>query len=84
MKYGEIGERCWAGVPCSEVSTHILTTQAKVNLGDAVHEMTVESAYCLDHALYFAAWLPYCYPGEYELVSIMPPASELFGREVLT
>lgn len=34
--------------------------------------------YCFDDALYFAAWLPYCYPDKYELISITPPASELF------
>ena len=66
---------CWAA-SCRKLATHTLTT--KVLASDGFPEWEKETRYCLDDALYFAAWLPYCYPGEYELVSIMPPASELF------
>ena len=73
MTYGSIGEECYA-TTCHETATHEVTTKDISN--GPVSEVT--AAYCLKDALYFAAWLPYCYPDEYELVSIMPPASELF------
>lgn len=62
---------------CPERTTHILTT--KVLATSDMPEMIREFKYCLEHALYFAAWLPYCYPGKYELISITPPVSELFS-----
>lgn len=65
-------------IPCSKDATHTLTT--RVVATDTFPEMIKETRYCLTCALHFAAWLPYCYPGEYELISITPPASELFGR----
>lgn len=68
--------KCWAA-GCNKPSTHTLTTKIK---SEGFEDMINEVRYCLKDALYFAAWLPYCYPGEYELVSIMPPASELFSK----
>jgi hypothetical protein len=66
---------CWAA-GCNKPSTHTLTT--RVLPDEAFPEGWLnEVRYCLNDALYFAAWLPYCYPDQYELVSIMPPASEL-------
>lgn len=66
-------------VPCSKPSTHTLKT--RVLADENFDEWENEVEYCLDHAIYFAGWLPYCYPGEYEVISITPPASELFGRK---
>jgi hypothetical protein len=71
MREGE----CWAA-SCHKDATHTLTT--KVLADENFSEWIKETPYCLECALYFAAWLPYCYPDEYELVSITPPASELF------
>jgi hypothetical protein len=73
MQYGEIGEECWAS-SCPETATHVVTTYYKKM------EMEMGTAYCLKDAMYFAAWLPYCYPDEYTLISITPPASELFPK----
>lgn len=64
-------------IPCSEEATHVLTTKVHFDDMDPIDN---EIEYCLKDALYFAAWLPYCYPDKYELVSIQPPASELFDR----
>lgn len=75
--YGKIGDKCWAAT-CPKTATHVLTNIVKAT--DVFDEWTNETAYCLEHVLYFAAWLPYCYPGEYEIVSITPPADEFFGR----
>lgn len=61
---------------CRKEATHTLTTRVAADAN--FPEMIRETRYCLDCCLYFAAWLPYCYPGEYELVSILPPTSELF------
>lgn len=63
---------------CLKRHTHTLTT--RVEATDNFPAFEKQTEYCLEHALYFAAWLPYCYPGEYTLISIMPPASELFSR----
>lgn len=74
-------------IPCSgekefpfkrREATHTVTI--KVIKSKGVPEWLNEIEYCLTDAMYFAAWLPYCYPGEYELISIMPPAAELFNR----
>ena len=76
MENGKRGEKCWSA-SCPKVSTHTLTTILKTpGLGD----MEVKSHYCLECAVYFAGWLPYCYPDEQTLVGIEPPARELFGR----
>lgn len=64
---------------CNKPKTHTLTTRI-LPTELFPRPMTQMVDYCLDDALYFAAWLPYCYPGQYELVSISPPASELFNR----
>jgi hypothetical protein len=68
---------CWAA-SCHKTFTHTLKMRV-LPTGD-MPEWESEIGYCLEHALYFAAWLPYCYPGEQELISIMPPASELFSK----
>jgi hypothetical protein len=70
--------RCTA-IRCNKDATHTLTTKV-LRGNDGRPDFIQEVRYCLDDALYFAAWLPYCYPGEYELISITPPASELFYR----
>jgi hypothetical protein len=77
MKYGKIGDECWTAL-CTKRSTHVLSTIH--HIGDEIGDMKVKTAYCLEHALYFAAWLPYCYPDQYKLVSIKPSADEMFGR----
>lgn len=69
-------EEC-ASIRCHKPATHTVTMRVNWPEGDS---MVKEIEYCLDDALYFAAWLPYCYPGEHELISITPPASELFER----
>lgn len=69
---------CWAQ-GCYKSATHILTTL--VHGRDGMSDTTNVVKYCLHCCMYFAAWLPYCYPGEYELISITPPASELFGKD---
>lgn len=74
MKMGDIGEPCYAA-RCVQDASHILTMRVR-----GKPNIQSEIAYCLKDALYFAAWLPYCYPGEQELISITPPASELFNR----
>lgn len=61
---------------CRKDATHTVTILVLAR-GD-LPEFINEFQYCLDDALYFAAWLPYCYPDQYELISIRPPASELF------
>lgn len=61
---------------CRKEATHTVTT--RVLADKDFPEFINEVLYCLDDALYFAAWLPYCYPDQYELISITPPASELF------
>lgn len=68
---------CWS-IRCDQPATHTLTTKA--TFFEPLFEQIAETRYCLNCALYFAAWLPYCYPGEQELVSITPPASELFRK----
>jgi hypothetical protein len=75
--YGGIGKPCWEA-SCPKTATHVLTTLVAGN--DVFPESENETAYCLEHVIYFAGWLPYCYPDEYTLVGITPPASELFGR----
>jgi hypothetical protein len=75
MKYGEIGDECWTQ-DCYEKSTHLLTMRVRTE----GYQYEVTYPYCLRDAMYFAGWLPYCYPGKQELVSIMPPSSEMFGR----
>lgn len=63
---------------CDKEATHTLTIR---NLAtESLPEQELKVMYCLHDALYFAAWLPYCYPDEYELISITPPASELFKQ----
>jgi hypothetical protein len=64
--------------PCNHKATHVLTM--KVMADGNFPKWETKNDYCLEHAIYFAGWLPYCYPGKYEVVSITPPASELFGR----
>lgn len=75
--YENVDGTCWA-IHCSAPATHTLTMNilATDNVGGWVQE----THYCLKDCLYFAAWLPYCYPDEQELVSITPPASELFSK----
>lgn len=70
-------EECYAS-RCPKPATHTLTTLIAAN--DVFPEVEKKTEYCLEHAVYFAGWLPYCYPNEYTLVGIEPPASELFGR----
>lgn len=67
---------------CLKEATHTVTIRvfADKDRPDVLPEYLNEVRYCLDDALYFAAWLPYCYPDQYDLVSILPPASELFNR----
>lgn len=62
---------------CNNPTTHTLTMRVVFNT-DGMEPVVTEIGYCLKDALYFAAWLPYCYPGEQELISITPPCSELF------
>ena len=76
MENGAKGEKCWSS-QCYKVSTHVLTTNVKTR---GLRDMEVKTHYCLECAVYFAGWLPYCYPDEQELISIEPPARELFGR----
>lgn len=76
-KYGEIGDECYAS-GCKSESTHVVTIEIATRREHGT--ILSKTAYCLHDALYFAAWLPYCYPGEYELISIAPPVSELFDR----
>lgn len=73
---GKIGGKCWAA-SCNNPATHVLTT--KILADEYLEEVENKVAYCLNDAVYFAGWLPYCYPGEYEVVSINPPASGLFS-----
>jgi hypothetical protein len=72
------GGICWAS-GCYEKATHTLyyTVEARINGMEPI-EQDIE--YCLEHVLYFFAWLQYCYPGQYSNFYITPPASELFGR----
>jgi hypothetical protein len=63
---------------CSSKHTHTLTMLSEARDGFPAYEQ--ETNYCLEHVLYFAAWLPYCYPGVYTLVGITPPAAELFSK----
>lgn len=70
-----IDETCWAS-RCDEKATHVLTMLVH---HDTLGDMQSEYGYCLEHVLYFAAWLPYRYPGDQELISITPPAEEFFG-----
>lgn len=71
-------ENACRAASCNKDVTHYL--HIRVVATDDFDEMTTDTGYCLDDCLYFAAWLPYCYPGEYELIGITPPASELFDR----
>lgn len=64
--------------PCSKRATHTLTVRVLAYNIFPEHEM--ENRYCLEHAVYFAGWLPYCYPSRYQIISITPPASESFRR----
>lgn len=70
------GDGYCIAIPCEEKATHTLTT--KVSATDNFPEFEQSNGYCLEHAVYFAGWLPYCYPGEYEVVGITPPAKDLF------
>ena len=70
--------KCWAA-SCGKDATHTVTMRIVATEG--LEEWISEVRYCLSCALYFAAWLPYCYPGEQELISIAPPASELFSKD---
>lgn len=67
-----------SSISCHKPATHTVTIRVLATPHVAEFENSVD--YCLDDALYFAAWMPYCYPGQYELISILPPASELFDR----
>jgi hypothetical protein len=70
-------KECWA-VRCDKKPTH--TVKVRIAANDVFPEREDDTSYCLEHALYFAAWLPYCYPDEYTLIGIYPPASELFQK----
>lgn len=76
----QVYDECVAA-SCRKPQTHVLTMRYIDTDESGVGEIITETGYCLEDALYFAAWLPYCYPGEYELISLPPPASELFRRD---
>lgn len=65
---------------CKAEATHVLTIRVLEDVEHGFPEMVTANHYCLDDCLYFAAWLPYVYLDKYELISIEPPASEMFKR----
>lgn len=68
-----VDSTCWC-VGCNQDTTHHLVMKVTGMAG--VPEFEAEYGYCLEHALHFAAWLPYNYPEMYTLVEITPPAKE--------
>lgn len=71
-EYNSLGAKCNAA-GCLKKSTHKLTTKV---LDSSIGEFEQEVWYCLEDALYFASWLPYCYAGKHEFVSIEPTFAE--------
>lgn len=73
MMYGKVGGECW-GSGCHKEATHVLHFETRIREDDEYREDS--TAYCLDDALYFYAWLPYCYGENYINLIITPTFQE--------